>query len=165
MENPPGYHEILEDLGGEYKELLDGLTDEDICELFRTIYGLVQAALCWYKKIAATLIDDLGYARSKSDPCLFYRCNEKGECIVLLYVDDSALLGEEAAVEETYKKLKLHYTVKIKDMDEYIGCKFEPTEKGLLLHQPRLLKRLQKNSVKNLRNYLFLILLFLLDIL
>ena len=47
MKLPPGYEEVLEDLGEDFKKVLDGLDDETIYESKKTIYGLVQAALMW----------------------------------------------------------------------------------------------------------------------
>ena len=76
MKLPPGYDQILRDLGGKFKDIAEDLTDDDICQLLSTIYGRVQAARCWYNKIAKTLTDNLGYERSPIDPCLFYRKNE-----------------------------------------------------------------------------------------
>lgn len=122
MTLPPGYELFLNDLGGHFQEIADDLTNDIVCELFRTIYGLVQAALCWYNKIANTLVDNMSYIRSKTDPCLFYRKNKKCESVVLLYVDDSAVLGVRDAVQDTYEQLKNHYTVTIEDMKEYLGC-------------------------------------------
>ena len=39
MKLPPGYEEVLGDLGADFNDILDGLDDETICELKNTIYG------------------------------------------------------------------------------------------------------------------------------
>ena len=39
-----GYEEVIGDLGPDFKDILDGLDEETICELKKTIYGLIQAA-------------------------------------------------------------------------------------------------------------------------
>ena len=64
----PDYYQILPDLGRKFKDIEDDLTEDDICQLLRTIYGIVQATRCWYKKIAKTLTDNLDYERSPIDP-------------------------------------------------------------------------------------------------
>ena len=45
MKMPPGYEEVLRDLGAGFKEILGEINENTICELLKTIYGLVQAAL------------------------------------------------------------------------------------------------------------------------
>ena len=37
MKLPPGYEEVLGDLGADFKDILDGLDDETICDLKKTI--------------------------------------------------------------------------------------------------------------------------------
>ena len=73
MKLPPGYEEVLGDLGPDFKDILEGLDDESICELKKTIYGLVQAALTWYKKISDILVKKLSFQKNRKDPCLFYK--------------------------------------------------------------------------------------------
>ena len=121
MKLPPGYDQILRDFEEKFKDIAEDLTEDDICQLLRIIYRLVQAARCWYKKIAKTLIDNLGYERGPIDPYLFYRKNEKEESVVALYVDDSALLGDKEAIKDTYAQLNKLYTINIEEMNEYIG--------------------------------------------
>ena len=57
----PGYGEVLGDLGPDFKDILDGLDDKTICELKKTIYRLVKAALMWYKKISDMLVNKLSF--------------------------------------------------------------------------------------------------------
>jgi len=47
------------------------------------MYGLVQAAQQWYKRLSEVLIS-LGFKPCESDPCLMYRVNESGLCIILI---------------------------------------------------------------------------------
>ena len=65
MKLPPGYEEVLGDLGADFKDILDGLDDETICELKKTIYGLVQAELMWYKKILGILVKKLSFQKNR----------------------------------------------------------------------------------------------------
>ena len=94
MKFPPGYEEVLGVSGPDFKDILDGLDDETICELKKTIYGLVQAALMWYKKIFDILVKKLSFQKNCKDPCLFYKNDKNGEITICLYVDDSAMMGE-----------------------------------------------------------------------
>jgi hypothetical protein len=155
MKPPPEYEEVLKELGTdeELKELGNDfevirklLKSDSVLELKRCIYGLVQAARQWYKKIAEVLTKQkkgLGFIRSKKDPCLFTRKNSDGEIIICLYVDDCGMMGEKEAIISTSQALSKHFSVKVTSMDAYVGCSYIDTEGGLLLHQPRLLKRLR----------------------
>ena len=117
----PVYEEVLGDLGPDFKDILDGLDDKTICELKKTIYGLVQAALMWYKKISDILVNKLSFQKNRKDPCLFYKNDENGEIIICLYVDDSAMMGEEKALDQTTINLKNYFTVTVEEMMNYVG--------------------------------------------
>ena len=52
------------------------------------------------------------------DPCLFYRKKEKQEIIICLYVDDTAMIGDPEALEDTEAKLKNFFTVKVTELNE-----------------------------------------------
>ena len=106
MKLPPGYEEVLGDLSAEFKDILDGLDDETICELKKTIYSLVQAALMWYKKMSDILVNKLSFQKNLKDPCLFYKNTKNVEIIICLHVDDSEMMGEENSLNHTEKYLK-----------------------------------------------------------
>ena len=79
MKLPPGYEEVLGYLGPDFKDIFDGLDDESICELKKRIYGLVQAALMWYKKVSEILVNKFSFQKNRKDPCFFYKnCPENG---------------------------------------------------------------------------------------
>lgn len=147
---------ILEDMQDAiFKEMLEDLADDSAMEFARCIYGLVQAGREWYKKIAGILEDKLNFRRSKKDPCLFYKNDPMfGELVICFYVDDCGIIGEEPAMQDLETQLKKYFTVTVTDMNEYIGCTYVKTLKGLLVHQPRLLKRMREkfgDKVSNLK--------------
>ena len=73
MRLPENFIEVIKMLEKEYKDLFEGLDDEAIVLLLKAIYGLVQAARQWFKKLSMTLIKKLSFRQSMKDPCLFYR--------------------------------------------------------------------------------------------
>ena len=153
MKLPPGYEEVLADLGADFKGILDGLDYGTICELKKTIYGLVQAALMRYKKISDILVKKLILQKNCKDPCLFYKNDENGETIICLYVDDSAMMGEDKALDQTEIDLKTYFTMTIVEMMNYVGCNYIVTSKGLHLHQLKLITRIEENLVQRSKNY------------
>ena len=55
----------------------------------KSLYGLVQAPLCWYANLRAGLIAE-GFVPSELDPCLYYGHG----MAVLTYVDDCIFFVE-----------------------------------------------------------------------
>jgi hypothetical protein len=57
----------------------------------------------------------LGFTKSKGDPNLYYKVEDSGPMILLLYVDDLFLTGDEKLITEC--KRKLASELKMKDLD------------------------------------------------
>ena len=71
-----------------------------------------------------------------------------------MYVDDCGMIGEEPAMQDLETQLKKYFTVTVTDMNKYIGCTYVKNLKGLLIHQPRLPKRMREkfgDKVSNLK--------------
>ena len=65
-----------------YKEVYQEAEKDTVLKLQMSMYGLVQAARQWFKCLSDILIS-LGYEPCESDPCLIYRVNKNGLCIIL----------------------------------------------------------------------------------
>jgi Reverse transcriptase (RNA-dependent DNA polymerase) len=59
------------------------------------LYGLKQSGELWIKKIH-TILANLGFSRTTSDPCLYTRLRGKDGTYVALYVDDLLITGTQA---------------------------------------------------------------------
>ena len=66
-----------------------------VCKLKKALYGLKQAPRTWYGRIDSFLMS-LGFTKSKVDPNLYSKVEDGMEVILLLYVDDLFLIGDEA---------------------------------------------------------------------
>ena len=81
-----------------YIEQSQGFEFEDIwthiCKLKKALYGLKQAPRAWYGRIDSFLMS-MGFSKSKVNPNLYYKVVEDEPIIVLLYVDDLFLTGNE----------------------------------------------------------------------
>ena len=64
-----------------YKEVYQEVEKDTVLKLQMAMYGLVQAARQWFKRLSEVLIS-LGLKPCESDPCLRYRVNENGLCII-----------------------------------------------------------------------------------
>ena len=90
MEQPEGFEE-------KGKEKL-------VCRLKKSLYGLKQAPRQWYRKFDSFMTSN-GYKRTSADPCVYFRKFPDGNFIILLlYVDDMLIVGQDAERISTLKK-------------------------------------------------------------
>ena len=79
-----------------YMQSLLGLFVESnkVCHLRRALYGLKQAPRAWFAKFSST-ISRLGYMASYYDSALFLRRTDKCTILLLLYVDNMIITGDD----------------------------------------------------------------------
>ena len=72
------------------------LKDEEICELLKSAYGLVNAPYLWYQELKEMLVS-LGFTISPLDPCLFVLADESGfvHGALGVHVDDGLCFGDK----------------------------------------------------------------------
>ncbi|XP_074026225.1 uncharacterized protein [Leptinotarsa decemlineata] len=61
--------------------------DNKVLRLKKAIYGLKQSARAWYIKVESSLLN-LGFKKSKYEPCLFMKCHDDVKVYVAIFVDD-----------------------------------------------------------------------------
>ena len=49
---------------------------------------------------------------SEADPCILYKEDEKGVCIIIIYIDDMLIIGKEEAIDAVIKVLQGHFQMK-----------------------------------------------------
>jgi hypothetical protein len=95
-----------------YIEQPQGFEVEDrkshVCRLKKTLYGLKQGPRAWYGHIDCFLMS-LGFTKSKADSNLYFKIMNNEPVILLLYVDDLFLIGEEKLITECKKRLALEF--------------------------------------------------------
>jgi hypothetical protein len=134
--------------------------EEDECLLLqKTIYGLVQSARQFFKKLV-TCLKTFGFIGGAADPCLLTRKNSKGIVFIGIYVDDCYCCGHEAAIDETISQLKASgFGIKVEDnLTDYLSCNivFDKKKTKAWLGQPHLIKNLDEKFgklVDNLQKY------------
>ena len=65
-----------------------------VCHLRRALYGLKQVPRAWFAKFNSTIFR-LGYTANLYDSSLFLRRTNKGTILLLLYVDDMIITGDD----------------------------------------------------------------------
>ena len=139
---PDGYEKYLHDKGMNYSE-------QDYCLLLtRALYGLVQAARQWWKKITEVFAK-LDFHPTQADPCLFVKKVKPNEppAFIILYVDDGGIIGTPQVIQDVLNALAKEF--KIKDLGEmihFVGCHLRESsdKKTIWIHQPKLIKHLKK---------------------
>jgi hypothetical protein len=122
-----------------YIEQPQGFEVEDrkthVCKLKKALYGLKQALRAWYGRIDSFLTS-LGFTKSKVDSNLYFKVMNDEPVILLLYVDDFFLTGEEKLI--TYCKKKLAAEFEMKDlglMHYFLGLKIWQSPEKIFLNQ------------------------------
>jgi hypothetical protein len=98
-----------------YIEQPQGFEVEDrkthVYKLKKSLYGLKQAPRAWYGRIDSFLTS-LGFTKSKVDSNLYFKVMNDEPVILLLYVDDLFLTGEENLITNCKKKLATEFEMK-----------------------------------------------------
>jgi hypothetical protein len=146
---------IKEDI---YLEIPEGFEEygnpTKVLKLNRALYGLKQAPRVWYERID-TWLRNQGLIRSKNDPNLYFYTNSQGQyTIVLLYVDDLLVTGDNDSMIKTIQQALLE-NFEMTDLGEakqYLGVEFEYHSSGIYIHQRayilNLLKRFNMETCK-----------------
>ena len=83
-----------------------------VCHLRRALYGLKQAPRAWFAKFSST-ISRLGYMANHYDSALFLRRTDKGTILLLLYVDDMIITGNDlSGIQELNDFLNQQFEMK-----------------------------------------------------
>jgi hypothetical protein len=141
-----------------YIEQLQGLEVEDrkthVCRLKKALYGLKQAPRAWYGKIDSFLTS-LGFTKSKANPNLYFKVMNDEPIILLLYVDDLFLIGEENLIIDCKKKLAAKFEMKdLGPMHYFLGLEVWQSPEKIFLNQGKyaveILKRFDMLDCKSM---------------
>jgi hypothetical protein len=85
--------------------------ESHVCKLKKALYGLKQAPRAWYGRIDSFL-QSLGFTKSIADPNLYIKIVQNHPVILVLYVDDLFLTGEENLIAQTKRELSAEFEMK-----------------------------------------------------
>ena len=90
----------------------------------------------------------VGFQLSEAYPCMLYKEDGKGICIVIIYIDDMLIIGKEEAIDAAIKVLQGHFQVKDPtSLEDYLGVQIVQSDddKKAWLGQPTIIISLGKH--------------------
>ena len=140
-------HEIYMKIPEGYDEVINKDVDKEDCLILqKAIYGLVEAARQFWKKIVDKMQEG-GFQLSEADPCMLYKEDERGVCIIIIYIDDMLIIGKEEAIDAAIKVLQGHFQLKDPtSLENYLGVQTVQSTDGkkAWLGQPTIMNSLEK---------------------
>ncbi|XP_075492446.1 uncharacterized protein LOC142530498 [Primulina tabacum] len=106
------------------------------CQLHKSIYGLKQSPRAWHAKLS-TGLEALCFKRSSADSSLYVLLGLVDKLVVLIYVDDLIITGNNTD-SIAQLKTKLQHKFPIKDLGSlkyFLGIEMAASNKGLFLNQ------------------------------
>jgi len=131
MRPPPGYL------------VPDGM----VCRLRRSLYGLKQAPRAWFQRFASVIIA-AGFSPSNHDPALFIHTSPRGRTLLLLYVDDMIITGDDSEYI-AFVKARLSEQFLMSDLGPlryFLGIEVSSTSDGIYLSQEKYIQDLHARS-------------------
>ena len=91
--------------------------------------------------------ESFGFQVSPADPCIPFKQNELGICIIIMYVDDMLIFGKKEQIHDFTTKIQKEFSVRIQhNLADYLGCEFHMNKvktRGWL-GQPSIIKSLEQ---------------------
>uniref|UniRef100_A0A2N9FLQ8 Reverse transcriptase Ty1/copia-type domain-containing protein n=1 Tax=Fagus sylvatica TaxID=28930 RepID=A0A2N9FLQ8_FAGSY len=111
-----------------------------VCRLRRALYGLKQAPRAWFAKFSST-ISQHGFSASSYDSALFFRRSDHGITLLLLYVDDMIITGDDVqGIQDLKRFLGQHFEMKdLGPLSYFLGLEVSSSSDGYYLTQAKQL--------------------------
>ena len=75
-----------------------------VCQLKKSLYELKQAPQQWHRKFEAFMVEH-DFHKTQVDHCVFVKRYDRGDFLILLqYIDDLLIIGEEPMKNRSLKK-------------------------------------------------------------
>ncbi|CAI0405618.1 unnamed protein product [Linum tenue] len=118
-----------------------------VCRLRKSLYGLKQASRQWFAKLTSSLLKH-GFSQSVSDYSLFTKWVHGRIVVLLVYVDDIILGGDDRGDIEEVKKF-LSHNFKIKDLGclkFFLGLEISRNSEGIAVCQRKYCLELLRDT-------------------
>jgi hypothetical protein len=122
MHPPPGYHH----------------PPHKVCRLRWALYGLKQAPHAWFAKFSSVVAQQ-GFVSSSYDSALFLRTTNNGTILILLYVDDMIITGDDiSGIRALQSFLSQNFEMKdLGTLSYFLGLEVTSSTDGYYLSQAK----------------------------
>ena len=108
--------------------------EKKVCHLLKAIYGLKQASRQWHRKLRSALLD-MGFTQLSADTSVYVYRHQGGITILMVYVDDITIMGNDAAhlisvKQELAKRFDL---TDLGELDYFLGIRVTRDRKHRIL--------------------------------
>ncbi|WVZ58300.1 hypothetical protein U9M48_008583 [Paspalum notatum var. saurae] len=110
------------------------MTQPDVCNLLKSIYGLKQASRSWNLRFDE-VVKGFGFIKNVEEPCVYKKVSGSALVFLILYVDDILLIGNDIPMLEAVKD-SLRKSFSMKDLGEaayILGIKIYRDRSKLLI--------------------------------
>ncbi|KAM3210839.1 hypothetical protein ACQJBY_064630 [Aegilops geniculata] len=114
-----------------------------VCRLRRSLYGLKQAPRAWFERFAS-VVTAAGFLPSDHDPALFVHTSPRGRTLLLLYVDDMIITGDDLDYI-AFVKARLRDQFLMTDLGPlryFLGIEISSTSHGFYISQEKYIQDL-----------------------
>ena len=123
-----------------YVQAPSGYSDcpDKVCLLRHALYGLKQAPRAWFAKFSS-IVHQFGFSSSPHDIALFIHRSDKSMILLLLYVDDMIIIGDDHFGISDFKQF-LHQHFEMKDLGHlnyFLGLEVSSDSIGYYLSQAK----------------------------
>ncbi|RVW76298.1 Retrovirus-related Pol polyprotein from transposon RE1 [Vitis vinifera] len=118
-----------------------------VCCLKKALYGLKQSPRAWFGKFSKE-IQAFGMNKSEKDHSVFYKKSAAGIILLVVYVDDIVITGNDHAGISDLKAF-MHSKFHTKDLGElkyFLGIEVSRSKKGMFLSQRKYVLDLLKET-------------------
>ncbi|KAL5857491.1 hypothetical protein ACOSQ3_004949 [Xanthoceras sorbifolium] len=114
------------------------LGKEKVCRLIKSLYGLKQSPRAWFERFG-TVVKKFGYSQSQGDHTLFFKHSTEGKkAILIVYVDDIILTGDDIVeIEKLNKALAAEFE---------LGMEFARSKRGIFVSKNKYVLDLLKET-------------------
>ncbi|KAL6974688.1 Beta-galactosidase 8 [Sarracenia purpurea var. burkii] len=122
-------------------------TKGKVCRLKKALYGLKQSPRAWFDRFLKAMLR-FGYTQSHADHTMFTKKSNGKIAILIVYVDDIIMTGDDVDEIQTLKAL-LAKEFEIKElgaMQYFLGMEVARSEKGILISQRKYTLDLLKET-------------------
>jgi len=120
---------------------------QTVCKLHKSLYGLKQAPRQWFSKLSSSLLS-FGLHLSKVDYSLFTKNTTTGYIVVLVYVDDMLITGDNLQLINQIKDhlQKWFQTKDLGDLRYFLGLEITRSKQGIYISQRKYVMDLFKDT-------------------